>query len=539
MTTTGFIRRLIAGQPLLYAGNALCWILFHTWPLIPGLIAKAFFDHPGRPWFFAALAVAAGLARALVILAACLTGVPYRFRMQALLQGNLLARVLARPGARALPGSVGEAISTLRDDMEMTQGGVDLTFDALAGLLYTLGCVAVLLAVDWQVTLWVLLPIALVIGTAHAVRETAVQVREASRAATAQLTGAIGEAFGAVQAVRVAGAEERVAARLRRLSGARQAAVLRERRQSLTLEAVFGNTASLGAGLVLLVSAGKLAAGRFTVGDLALFSAYLIDVAGFTGFLGYLINTYRQAGVSFGRMVGLMQGAPAEALVARTKPLPPAPEPARLERLEVVGLSCGCLQDVSFTLERGSFTVITGRIGTGKTTLLRAVLGLLPAEGGEVRWNGEPVTRLEPPRAAYTAQVPGLLSGTVKENILLGLGAAPERLDRAIHSAVLDVDLATEVGARGVRLSGGQVQRTAAARMFVREAELFVCDDLSSALDAETESLLWQRTRERDATFLVVSNRPAALALADQVLVLEDGRLRQLAQSIDAGEKAM
>jgi ATP-binding cassette subfamily B protein len=97
---------------------------------------------------------------------------------------------------------------------------------------------------------------------------------------------------------------------------------------------------------------------------------------------------------------------------------------------------------------------------------------------------------------------------------------------------VLEVDvdsfedgLLTMVGPRGIKLSGGQIQRAAAARMFVSDPELLVIDDLSSALDADTEAELWRRLLERRRSFtcLVASHRPAALRLADQILVMEDG----------------
>ena len=129
--------------------------------------------------------------------------------------------------------------------------------------------------------------------------------------------------------------------------------------------------------------------------------------------------------------------------------------------------------------------------------------------------------------------MPTLFSETVRDNVLLGLPEDRVDLDAAIRAAVLEQDVAdlseelsTLVGPRGVRLSGGQVQRTAAARMFVREPELLVFDDLSSALDVETEALLWQRVFEQhDATCLVVSHRRYALRRADQIIVLKDGKV--------------
>jgi ATP-binding cassette subfamily B protein len=258
-------------------------------------------------------------------------------------------------------------------------------------------------------------------------------------------------------------------------------------------------------------------------------------------------------------------------------------EPADdLAVLEVEGLDCHYpdtgrgIEHISLRLPRGSFTVVTGRIGSGKTTLLRAVLGLLPIESGTIRWNGQnvddPASFFVPPRSAYTPQVPRLFSDSLRDNLLLGLPDDEAALRGALHQAVMEDDLAgmgggleTRVGPRGVRLSGGQAQRTAAARMFIRRPALLVLDDVSSALDVETERVLWERLAEGwttddrppttqigrktedegrtvaiqegspfvvrplsgqvPPTCLVVSHRRAALRRADNILVLKDGRV--------------
>jgi len=216
------------------------------------------------------------------------------------------------------------------------------------------------------------------------------------------------------------------------------------------------------------------------------------------------------------------------------------------------------IEDVSFTIKRGDFVVVTGRVGAGKTTLLRALLGLLPHTTGEIRWNGQrvdnPALFFVPPRTAYTPQTPRLFSETLRDNILMGAhpGANPTQQEAgggqdeeaalwsALRVAVLADDIAlleqgldTVVGPRGVKLSGGQIQRAAAARMFVRQAELLVFDDLSSALDVVTEQQLWANLRAQNGverlgappTCLVVSHRRSALQRADWIIVLKEGRV--------------
>jgi ATP-binding cassette, subfamily B, bacterial len=355
-----------------------------------------------------------------------------------------------------------------------------------------------------------------------------------------------------VQAVKVARAEENVVEYFQSLNEARRKATLNDLLYTQLLQSVSFNAANLGTGLLLLVAAESMRSGQFTVGDFALFVSYLGWLATVTSMFGNFLTQYRQAGVSIERLVALLQDAPPQELVRHTNahlrgPMPEVPHTPKtaadhLRSLYVEGLTYRYpdtgrgIEGIDLHLERGSLTVVTGRIGSGKTTLLRVLLGLLPGESGDVRWNGErvenPATFFVPPRAAYTPQVPRLFSETLQDNILLGLPEEHTNLVGAFELAVLSRDLeeleeglATQVGPRGVKLSGGQVQRSAAARMFARDAELLVVDDLSSALDVETERALWEGVRRSGATCLAVSHRRAALMRADNIIVLKDGRV--------------
>ena len=378
-------------------------------------------------------------------------------------------------------------------------------------------------------------------------------LRRASREATSRVSGALGELLNSVQALQVAGAEERAARHFDGLGERRRKADMKEGLLDGLIEALNGSVVTVSTGAILLAAAQLMRDGSFTVGDFALF----VWVAGGpnTGYalrwIADFLASLRRARVSFARLAELVPEAPPDSLVQGGSlhlwgAVPEEPYPAKtkedtLTTLEIRGLTHrrkdtgSGVQDVSLALPRGSFTVVTGRIGSGKTTLLEVLLGLLPMDSGEVLWNGRRVedlhTFLAPPRCAYTAQTPWLYSDTVRSNILMGLDVNDRDLDAAVRLGVLEPDVAelergldTVVGPRGVRLSGGQVQRTAAVRMFVRDPELLVFDDLSSALDVTTEETLWERLFEQEGvTSLVVSHRRTALARADNIVVLKDG----------------
>lgn len=550
--TAYFVRALIQGEALPYARTALSWLVWNTWPLVPGLLAKLFFDAladraPGGLGVttVVALLIASGAGRAIAMRGAVGAGVPMRFRMQTLLQGNILARILHLPGASALQGSVGEAISTLRDDVEAGALAADWPYDAFAGFVFGVGGIAILFSVNARITLLVFLPISLLLALANVARSRLVRVRERSRQATAHVTGAIAEIFSAVQAIQVAGAQDRVLAHLGRLGDARRRAMVTDTVAGLGFDATFRYTMNLGAGCVLLLGAAQMRAGTFSVGDFALFATYLMQVADFMGFLGYLISSYQQCSVSFERMLRVMQGAPPEALVRPAEAVsamrPPESSLQPLESLTIRGLHCtqqgrrGVLE-ASLVLQRGTLTAVTGTLGAGKTTLLRAVLGLLPTEGGEILWNEriieDPGTFLVPPRAAYVPQTPSLFSGTLRDNVLLGEAATEEDLAEAARAAAFSDDLAampqgweTQVGSGGVRLSGGQAQRVAIARALVRRAELLVLDDVSSALDRETERLLWVELLRLRGTYLIATSSAFILQQARQVIWMQEGRI--------------
>jgi len=562
--TWAFNGRLIRYGRGPFAVHAVCQTFYLGSLVLPGLVEKAVFDRiTGQGtegvglWTLIALYVAVGGARLVATYAETWAGYTFRYTVGALLRRNLLAATLRRPGALTPPVSPGESVNRYRDDVAEVGDFPTWLPDVAGTALAFVIAVAVMLGINAGITLVVFVPLIAAFFVGRLTWSRLHRYIRARGLAGDAVTGFLGELFGAVQAVKVAGAERDTVRHFAALNDVRRQAAVRSSLLRAAIDSVEGTATTIGTGVMLLLAGQVMSAGHFTVGDFALFVYYLTFTTRFPSYLGVFIGDYNQQQVAITRLVELLPGEPAAVLVEAhpvylhsDPPPPPAAPPTRsdrLEQLQVRGLtyrhpdSGRGIRDVDLTIARGEFVVITGQIGSGKTTLLRALLGLLPRQAGEIRWNGLPVddaaALFRPPRAAYTAQVPRLFSAPLRANILLGRPAGAGDLDAAIHAAVMEPDVAvlergldTLVGPRGVRLSGGQVQRSAAARMLVRAPDLLVCDDLSSALDVETDRQLWERVLAPNSagerpTCLVVSHRRAVLRRADRILVLAEGRV--------------
>ena len=550
--------RLANNAPGLFWANMVIWAVWYLAPLVTGLATRGVFDalsgHAPLDLGIGVLLafVCAGEAVHVFVFAACIdVWVRLMAANATLLRANLLRWLVLGPGPKRLPGTPGEAVSRFREDVDELWFFIDTWIDLGGQLLYSVVAIAIMASIDTRITAVLVIPLLAIFFVVQAVAKHLKRYRRLNREATARITSFIGELFGAVLAVKVAAAEQQVTRRFEQLSAVRRDAAVKDRLFTETLNAVNLNLVNVSLGLVLLLGARQLQDGSFTIGDFALFAQYLGGLTGLPRFSGWLLARQRHAAVAIERMDELMTGAPHAAVVNHgpvylngALPAVERRTPTAGDRLEVAAGhaltvvypdSGRGIRDITLTLPRGSFTVVTGKVGAGKTTLLKALLGLVDLDGGMVCWNGravdDPATLMTPPRCAYTPQAPVLFSDRLRANILLGRSTENGSLDAALDHAVLGPDLAdmplgleTLVGPRGVRLSGGQMQRTAAARMFAAVPELLVFDDLSSALDVETEAALWERLAARgDATCLVVSHRRAALRRAGHIIVLDGG----------------
>lgn len=560
------ILTLIGNQRVRYATSLAMWVMIWTMPILVGLVVAAFFDQmagAAAGWDTATILAALWAyvaARIAIVFGAMRQHSEILFRAGASMRSSMLAWIFSLPGARPLDETPGEVVSRFRDDVEHTIEAMDFTVDFVGSTFSAIVAVVLLFAIDPVITLVVFAPVAVIILVVSRTGSTIRRYRTAARESTEAITGFLGEMFGSVQSVKVAGAEATMLEHFDDLNAARRKMMVRDRTFTAGLEAVFHNTVSIGTGLILILTAGAIStdgSAGITVGEFSLFVYLLAMVTDSAYFVGLFLARVKQAGVSVDRMIALMRGSTWRDVVADRDLFAPGATPFQpgsataptvdqdgAPLIAARGLSYrypsseAGIESIDLDVYPGCFVVITGRIGSGKTTLLRSMLGLVPADAGAISWKGvqvaDPASFFGPPRTAYTPQVPRLFSLTLDENLKLGIEASAREVADAIHTATMEEDVAsmadgleTMVGPRGVRLSGGQVQRSAAARMLVRRPELLVFDDLSSALDVETEQLLWDRLFSDDSntTALVVSHRRPALKRADVIFVMKDGMI--------------
>jgi ABC-type multidrug transport system fused ATPase/permease subunit len=526
-------------------------VLYCAVPLALGLATRAFFD--SLSWTALALIVVVQLIEVVAELAVSRAWSGFSYKTQTLLQRNLLAGILRGFGRHGLPLPPGDALARFREDpTTITFGSMDGICDLIGRAAFAVIAALVMWRIDPLMMAAAFAPVVVASFVSDALGTRASRYGAAALDATTTLSRFLGEVVRAQLAIRVAGAEDRVLGHLAGIGETRRQLSLRDRVFAEALNSMNFHLVHISTGAVLLLGASRIRTGAFTVGDFAMFVVFLDQLTYLPAEIGRVITELKRTAVSIDRMRALVPGEPSDAVVtpapvylrATTPPVDPPPPRIRLQRLDVHDLtylhpaSGRGIDRVSFSLERGTFTVVTGRVGAGKTTLLHALLGLLPRDAGTICWNGtviaEPSTFFVPPRSAFTPQAPRLFSERLRENVLLGHDDDDTAVMAALEAAVMEDDvhtfdrgLDTFVGPRGVKLSGGQMQRAGAARMFIREPELLVFDDISSALDATTESELWARlfARGRDVTCLVVSHSPIALSRADRILVLDDGRI--------------
>ncbi|MFC4358315.1 ABC transporter ATP-binding protein [Halobium salinum] len=280
---------------------------------------------------------------------------------------------------------------------------------------------------------------------------------------------------------------------------------------------------------------GTLSVGEFTT-FILLTQQFVWPMAQF----GQIINMYQRARASAERIFGLMDEP------SRIAEDPDADELVVGDgRVEYEDVTFGyddaetIVEDVSFTVEGGDTLALVGPTGAGKSTVLKLLLRMYDVDDGAISVDGTDIRDVTIPslreKVGYVSQETFMFYGTVEENIRYGtFDASDEDVVAAAKAAEahefirnLPEGYDTEIGERGVKLSGGQRQRLSIARAILKDPEILVLDEATSDVDTETEMLIQRSLDEltADRTTFAIAHRLSTIRDADQIVVLEDGRI--------------
>lgn len=505
-----------------------------------------------KPILYAIIGIA--LVRVVAITVCAVLDNVQSFYYDNLLRNNIMRIIYKKPNIKNIVGKSERTYEILDDDVPICAFPAQLLSEVSGYVVYSLIAIASLLIINWRVTVYIFIPLSIGIMIIQRASSKLKGNRKANREIHEKVSETISDTVNLVQTIKITGSEESVLKNYDKLNSKRLNTVMRDILFDSSLQAILGGTVYIGTAIMMFIVAKSMMKGQFPIGDFSMFVCYLGTLADCVDRIMELVTEGKKAEVSYDRIVELLESENEKELT-RFKDLRAFKEmdmfeyegmkKTSLEELEVKNLTYSHddrngIYDVSFRLKPGEILALAGGVGCGKSTVLNVLMGIVPKDSGRVLWNGVEIAEQKeffvPPNTAYIAQIPKLFNTTVYENLTLGRPTKDGEIKKALHRAVFEDDIAememglnTQAGSRGNMLSGGQKQRLGMARMFLHDAEVYLMDDSTSAIDPETEAEFWKRfeedIRERKFACIIATNKKHILERADKVIYLENGHM--------------
>jgi ATP-binding cassette subfamily B protein len=407
-------------------------------------------------------------------------------------------------------------------------------------ILTIVGVVVILLLVDWRLALVALAITPLLVAVAWRYSHVSHPVLKDVQQRIADMTTVAEEAIVGVNVVKAFAQEPALEDTFRERNESIFRQSLRAARQSALYLPLLSFLPLVAQGAVLLVGGHLVVNGSLNIGTFIAFNLYVLMLIFPLRMLGMWIGQLQRAAAAGERIFEVLD-EPEEIREATGA----ADLPAGDGRLTFEHVTFGfdperpVLEDVDLDVAPGSVVALIGRTGAGKSTLTALVPRFYDPQAGRVLLDGVDVrdVRLAPLRRSVgvVSQDPFLFSATIRENIAFGVpDATDEQVERAARSAqahefieLLPDGYETVIGERGITVSGGQRQRIAIARALVVDPRVLVLDDATASVDATTEARIRLALREamRGRTTLIIAHRLSTISLADEIVVLERGRV--------------
>jgi ATP-binding cassette, subfamily B, bacterial len=453
---------------------------------------------------------------------------------------NDLQRALADQYLAMAPGDVAsQPRGTLLAHVDAES---DFAADAMSPLPFAVGVVTMLVAGFVSMLLVDVLLAAVVAGlfvavmtvnhiNTRVIAEPAVQVRHAGAA----MTDVASESFDGAVVVKTLGRADQELARFSVAAAEVRDAQARLSALRAITASVIGALPELGGIVLIVIGAWRVGDGVLTPGDLTQAVALFGVLAFPIHVIGFFLSDLPPAVVAHDRITAALDLA--RQVSTGSAPLPEdGPLGVELADVAVVVDEQRLIDRISLDVEPGAVVALVGATGSGKSTVLASIAGLVQPSAGSVRIDGTELENISPEalarRSAMAYQEPFLLDASVAENIRFGLDLTDDEVTRAASVARFDhvaLDLLdgydTVVGERGVTLSGGQRQRLALARAIARRPGLLLLDDATSAIDPVVEEQILDGLVALGTTIVVVAHRRSTIAVADRVVLMEGGRV--------------
>lgn len=403
--------------------------------------------------------------------------------------------------------------------------------------------VTVMAYIDVELTLWALMPLPLMSGGIYLVSRRIQRQSKRVQELQSALSTFVQQHISGIRIIKAFRKETPTAERFEQQSDAYK----RRKLDLVKTEALFMPIIVLLVGfstiLTIYVGGQRVMAGELELGHIFQFVFYVNLLTWPFASVGWVTTLVQKAEASMQRINDFLEAEP------RLHPgTAPVPSNSSAPTLAFEGVSftypdtgIQALKDVSFTLERGQTVAITGRTGSGKSTVAHLAMRLFDPDAGAVRFRGEDIRSMNVQafraETGYVPQDVFLFSDPIEENIAFGVDDAA---DDAIQAAAKQAHVAhnieafpggyqTQLGERGVNLSGGQKQRISIARALMRKPALLILDDSLSAVDTDTETRILNalKAESDQAAVLMMSHRVSSLRHADWVVVLDEGRVAE------------
>ncbi len=545
------IKNILKNNYKIYLKGFFIYLFSTMFLLFTGLALRQIFSNYDNKdnnviWFFIFGYLALLLGRTVFIIAYAKFEAIMRFNTDNITRSNMLKDLFRKPGATMTKKTSGDILNGFREDVYQIEQYVQVFYiEFISVLLFSISILIVLAIINFKMLLISFIPLILIILLVKKSEKLVTKYRTLNRKATGKVSSTIGEIFINIQAIKLTNSEDSVIENFKEVNKEREHFAILDNLISQLLQVIYANALNVATGLVLISNVIFINNNNFNLGDFTIFVYYMRFVSMSIEYFGRAVIEQKRAKVALKNISEMSEYIDIEKIGDKIDNEKFNSNKCNIEAFNnlkyenfnsIFRKTSNGVKDINLSIEPNTVTVITGRIGSGKTTLVRAMLGLLEFEG-DIYYNNEKINDIvklvESGVIAYSSQTPHFFSTTIKENIELGNIYSDAYIRKLLYDSVFDEDvddftngLEQLIGNNGVKLSGGQQQRLSLARMIAKNSPICVIDDISSALDVKTSSLLWNRLfTKKDKTYIIVSNRKEELLRADNIIVLKSGKI--------------